>query len=101
LPKKNILKIDHLDKYVHFILFFGLEILILIEFRAKKRNVHLTSILVIAFMPLVYAAITELIQLFFILDRDGTWQDFIADIIGIFVGIIFYTLYTRRATNLS
>lgn len=100
LPKNNILKINHLDKYAHFILFLGLEILILIESRTKKRNVNLTNILIIVFLPIIYAAITELIQLYFIFDRDGSWQDFIADIIGIIVGIIIYILYARRTINL-
>jgi VanZ family protein len=100
LPKKNILKIPHLDKAVHFFLFLGLEFLLSIEFGAKKRIIPLKSILLIATVPIIYAALTELIQLFFIYDRDGAWLDFIADILGIIIGFVFYMFFRKRTTNL-
>lgn len=101
LPKKNIFKINHLDKVVHFLLFLGLEFLIFIEFTASKRIIPWKSIVLIIIVPTIYAALTEIIQLLFITERNGSWEDFIADIFGIGTGQVFYIFYTKRITDLS
>jgi len=101
LPKQKILKIDHLDKLIHFALFLIHGLLILLEYSIRNKGYSLARKISIVLVILLYAAFTELIQAFFIQKRDGAWCDFAADALGIMTGIVLYTLLKKKITILS
>ena len=70
----------------------------LIECNAGKSLLALYRKVSVISLPLLYAAFTELIQLFFVVDRTGDWSDFAADVLGIIIGIALYTLYKKKST---
>jgi len=82
-------------------MFAGLQFLILLEYRIAKGRLQRNTIILMTFLPAFYGIFTEIMQFYFISGRDGTWRDFVADIIGISAGLIFYVFYTRRAINQS
>jgi VanZ family protein len=79
------------DKLGHFFMYFLLELLFLYALDFKKKGVFIWSLLVI-----VFSAITELIQHFFIINRYGEWADFFANTVGI---IIAYLVIRRKIKN--
>jgi len=96
LPVKSILQIGHIDKVIHFVIFLLLQFLILYDFGYTKTSIPLKNQMGIFFAVIVYAALSELIQVFFLSERYGSWFDFIADIFGITTGILIYTLFKKR-----
>ncbi|MBN2522150.1 MAG: VanZ family protein [Bacteroidales bacterium] len=99
LPAGNILQIYHIDKVIHFVIFLFLQFLFLFDFGYTKRSIPLKNQMVIFLAVIVYAALSELIQVFFITERNGSWFDFIADILGMTAGILLYTLFKKRTVR--
>lgn len=93
LPEKKLLNIPYFDKVVHAILFMLLEFLLLIDTKSflNFRNIRLKlTVLVIG-----YALLTEGLQYFFTVSRNGDWYDFFADVTGIIVGWAVFLLYSN------
>lgn len=93
--KKVHISIPHLDKAVHFVMFyvFGVlaEALVVKNFMSRK---------VYVITGLFYAFVIELVQYFFISSRNGDWVDFIADSAGLFAGIYTFSWYPKFAKKL-
>lgn len=93
LPKQNLLHFAHADKLLHFLIFFGLEWLVLYEsvsrelFPPRFRQRMIISGIVIA-----YAAGTEILQLLISNKREGDIFDFLADTVGILFALLSYDL---------
>ena len=96
LTDKYNLKINHLDKIIHYLLFLVLEILILHDYNLKRKTLFYKEKILITLVILIYAALTELIQSLFITQREGTLIDYIADVFGIITGMLLYFLYKVR-----
>lgn len=75
-------KIKGIDKLAHFGMYFILALLSIIQIKKKE----LTVFRVILFAVLL-AALTELIQHYFIVNRKGDWVDFLANLVGLGSGI--------------
>jgi len=99
IPTRSIFQIDHIDKVIHFAIFLFLQFLILFDFGYTKTFIPLKNQMVIFFAVIVYAALSELIQVFYIPERNGSWFDFIADILGMTTGILLYTLFKKRTVK--
>ena len=82
--KKVHITIPHFDKVVHFGMFFILGIIMSAIKYAKPSKFNTLWLPVLA---IAYGGIIELIQLQFIYKRNGDFIDWLADIIGLFIGI--------------
>ena len=83
------INIPHLDKAVHFVMFFIAGYLLgnLREYNLKNKNIWAFII-----FYSIYAAFTEYIQYTYISSRSGSIFDFIFDVLGLFVGFYSYKL---------
>lgn len=90
------------DKVVHFILFGGQTFLILFAFRDKlsdkknRRKVIITAIT----LGVAYGLLTEILQAYVFIGRDGNLFDFVADFLGAILGFLaFYLLYLKKTNR--
>lgn len=86
------------DKIVHFILFGGLSFLVLYAYREQfiaGNNRLLISIIAIS-IGIVYGLLTEVLQYYVFVGRNGNYLDFMADVIGAIIGILAFYLYYRK-----
>ncbi|PLX13588.1 MAG: hypothetical protein C0597_11510 [Marinilabiliales bacterium] len=92
LNKFDLIHLEHLDKLVHFILYFGLG---LTFFTSIKKNIFISK-RDITFLTLVlvisYGVIMEVLQFYFTIDRSADIMDVLANSLGCISGIIIYPL---------
>lgn len=90
----------HIDKIVHFGMFFVMAILLCSELeyqtRLSWRKIYLTTIS-IAF---IYGEIIELLQEYFF-NRSGDILDLLADVFGAIIGCLIYPYLKRWRNNLK
>ncbi len=72
------------DKVVHFIMYFGLSGATAINYvHLKVGRVNMTKLLIGAFLiPILYGGFIEIIQYYFSDFRTGSWDDFLANLLG-------------------
>lgn len=98
MPSEDIpdphLSIPHLDKVVHFGMYFILSILLAYPLE-KYTKLKLSTIYTIAiFVSFVYGGGIEILQDYYF-DRSGDIWDLVADILGGITGCICYPLIKR------
>lgn len=81
LPKID-LKIPHIDKIVHFGLFFIFSFFTLLESKSSK------ALTVATLTGLGYAGFIEIVQWLALPARSGDWFDFMADAAGLFLALL-------------
>jgi VanZ family protein len=87
--KVPVFNIPYFDKIVHFGMYFGLMLMIIIENRRSVRSIkHLFSL---SLIPLFYGIIIEIMQSFLTVTRSGNFYDAIADLAGILVSVLIFT----------
>ena len=90
------------DKIVHFILFGGQSFLILFVIREQyfSGNRRFVFASVAIGLGIIYGLITEVLQYYVFVGRDGNLFDFIADVIGAFMGFLaFYLLFRKKIVH--
>lgn len=77
---------EHLDKLIHLILYFGLTLAI---FYDQRKNIKKTSTIIryIAY-PIILGGMIEIAQQKWFSPRTGEWLDWLADILGVFLAVI-------------
>lgn len=103
LPSEDIpnphLQIPHLDKVVHFGMFFIMAILLCNELeyqtRFTLRKIYITTVC-IAF---IYGGVIELLQHYFF-NRSGDMLDLLADVLGAVIGCLVYPVLKRWKNKL-
>ncbi|MFA8449080.1 MAG: VanZ family protein [Bacteroidales bacterium] len=83
------------DKVVHFIMFGGLSFFLL---SGLSRQYQLTKFrwsfaIVCVLISIVYGGVTELLQAYVFVGRDGNIFDFLANVLGAILGSLAYGLY--------
>jgi VanZ family protein len=98
LPNEQHFNIPQLDKLVHIILFGSFVFLWSFYFSAKKPNENLRKkYLRITILACIYGYVMELIQKYFIPNRDYDLYDVAADAIGAIIGyIVVRMIFDRR-----
>ena len=92
------------DKFVHIFIFAPLSFLILFGLRqqylnSKRRYLYVLGALGIS---LAYGLLTEVLQAYVFIGRDGNVFDFIADSLGAFVGLLgFILIYGKKIKKYS
>jgi len=86
------------DKIVHFILFGGQSFLILYAFREQyfEGNKRFLIAAVAISIGIVYGLLTEVLQHYVFVGRNGNSFDFLADGVGAFIGFLAFYLYYRK-----
>ncbi len=89
-PKVKLYNIQHLDKFVHFFMYFFLSITSLTDIKKNRTSTNKKLILLILFSIILLSGIIELIQENYILERSGSWFDFLANITGVGIGTLMF-----------
>ncbi|MDD3892310.1 MAG: VanZ family protein [Bacteroidales bacterium] len=92
LPQMNKIFIPHLDKVVHFALFFILTLILLYESRLRETNASLgkRTIVWIVVITFIYGSFLEGMQHFLIASRSGELADLIANFLGVVAALLLY-----------
>jgi VanZ family protein len=100
LPNENHLSVPQLDKFVHVFLFGSFVFLWSFYFAAKRvhGNLHKTF-LRITIIACLYGIAMEIIQKYFIPNRDFDLYDIISDCIGAIGGFLIMKVIVRRVTR--
>ncbi|MCM1034262.1 MAG: VanZ family protein [Paludibacter sp.] len=92
LPQPNI---PHLDKVVHFGMYLVLAACLtqaLVRTKHQGITLYVTALL----SPIIYGGMIELLQEYYFPPRTGDWWDWLADIIGVFIGVILTLRVCRK-----
>ena len=89
------------DKLVHVFIFFVQTFLILVAFRTQYLlgNRRLVYTWLLISIITVFALLTEVLQAYVFVGRDGNVYDFIADFVGVLVGYLAYNLFFNKKFN--
>ena len=86
-----------IDTLVHFIMYFGLSSLMVLDFFSKKMNLSkLKMYLIIILVGISFGIFVELIQGFFIYQRYFGVTDILANSLGTIFGVILTVLTCRK-----
>ena len=83
LPVSNI---PFFDKWVHLFMYFGLSIIMLIDWFASKKNKNLKVFIFVFLFCAFYGGLLELLQQYFP-PRTTSFADFITNVIGCSIGV--------------
>jgi VanZ family protein len=96
IPADRIPKIEFrfMDKLAHFGVFFVQSVLLSLLFNFQTRKSYFKIIFLSTLLVFVYGGLIELLQDNFF-NRHGDLHDLIADVIGGFVGAMFFPTFIR------
>jgi VanZ family protein len=99
IPQSKLFNLPHFDKIVHFGIFAVLLWIFLTESEKQLgTGIKNTYKILIAFI--LFAAVSEVIQYYYIVGRSGSIYDFLADITGFISGSIFYYFIWKNLINM-
>jgi VanZ family protein len=89
------------DKIIHLCLFAPFSFFLLNSFtdRHSSQNIFSRHNVLTFILGTVYAFLTELLQFFVFVGRNGNYVDAIADIIGVIIGIVFFSFWRKRKSH--
>lgn len=87
IPKIRIVEIPHLDKIVHFSMYFILTILVLSAHLFRGIKINKIFLLALCFL---YSIVIEMLQSFMKLGRYFDYYDIFANLIGIIIGFLIF-----------
>ena len=88
------------DKFIHGLIYFVSAGLIYLGFvrynfnNPLRRGVVITTVLLCVFL----GAIIEILQHYWVLNRDGDWNDFVANSVGSVVCVFLFVIFHRVKT---
>jgi VanZ family protein len=86
LPQTRMIDIPHSDKIIHYLMFLGFAVVWLHDSKNNSKFI-IISVLI---SSICFAALSELVQHYFIIGRFGNIYDFLSDFFGLLSGIILY-----------
>jgi VanZ family protein len=100
LPSLNV-KIEGIDKGIHFIFHFLFTFLWSVYIYSINKNINRNKIVKVILGSIVFGVLIEIIQEFFTTTRQADSKDILANTLGALVaGILFY-YYTNRIKKLK
>lgn len=86
------------DKIIHIFIFGVQSFLVLFAFRTQYLlgTYRLVYIAILVSITILFALLTEVLQVYVFVGRNGNVYDFIADILGVFVGLLAYFLLYKK-----
>lgn len=94
----NWMDVFQIDKVVHIFLFAPFSFSWLLKYHFSE-NINFRTTFLIVFSGLLLAISTEIIQYYFIKGRNGNIADAIADVIGIFIGLIAFRFIRKSLSH--
>ena len=89
-----------IDKVVHVCMYATFAFLCIWGYRkqfiANDIGYKKKAILLAAIISIAYGGITELMQEFLVPTRTGDWFDFLADVLGSFLGVLVFYLFFKN-----
>ena len=93
----NVFGLQHLDKVVHFTMYFTFTIVLLFENRLIIKNAK--SLLVLSVIPFIFGSLIEILQSWLTTSRRGDFFDVLINLIGIFLAAAAWSLYQNFIKN--
>jgi VanZ family protein len=88
--KVPLINIPNIDKVVHFMMYFGLMSVIILENRKNLLNTG--QLFLTGIIPLFYGILMEILQATLTVTRTGSFFDALADGSGILISILLWLL---------
>lgn len=103
IPKSRLFQIEHIDKIIHFIMFFGFSLLLSVGFFKQKilLNIRKHYFIYSVFLSILYGGITEIAQGVWFDTRSGNIWDFFANTIGAFIGALIFSFFIKNKLVLN
>lgn len=101
----RVILFEHLDKVVHFIMYFGFCILAVYAFDKRKhyhgsmqhnKNIPTALYFLVIMMALAWGFSMELLQRYMAMGRQYSIYDMIANAVGAILGILVYSAIFRK-----
>jgi VanZ family protein len=86
--KVSFVNIPHIDKIVHFCMYFGFMSVIILENRSSLKSNRL--LFLTALIPLSYGILMEFLQFALTITRSASLYDIAANSTGIFVALLLW-----------
>ncbi|MFO7998139.1 MAG: VanZ family protein [Bacteroidales bacterium] len=95
IPGSDLLKLPHIDKLIHGLLFMVFAILLAYGFfRQNKQRIPGKYYLILTLsIGIIYGLATELMQFWMLPGRHGNLGDFIANTIGTIFGLLLFRAF--------
>ena len=89
---------EHLDKFLHAVLFGLFSFCAMIGFKKQHQFPVLSSnvIVIIVSFSILYGISIELFQGYVLSDRAFEWLDIVADTVGVFIGYFAFWILVRK-----
>lgn len=97
-PGISLPSIDGADKWVHGLMYAILGIAIYWDSIRQKMSGWLLWLIAMV-LPMVYGGIIEIAQERWFAPRSGEWMDWLADCIGVVVGVVLVMIIKRLYSN--
>lgn len=98
---RKIVLFNHADKIIHLCLFLVFSIFLVSDarklFHTSLVDKNVTMIVILT--GIITGLFTELVQYYLIAARSGSVLDFIADIVGILVGLSLYIMVASKSKS--
>lgn len=92
--RMQVIHFAGIDKVVHFCMYSFLTGVMLFENR--KRILSVSSLILLAAVPLVLGALLEVLQSLLTTTRTGSFTDFLANAAGISFSVIVFLLFRKK-----
>jgi VanZ family protein len=89
--KIQLAKIPHIDKIVHFGMYFTLMAVFILEHRKFLKNPW--NLFLLALIPLAYGILMEILQFTLTSTRSGDFYDALADAAGVFAAALLWLIF--------
>jgi VanZ family protein len=102
VPDVPLINIPHLDKIVHFILFFVLALVLLFELNKIRleRKPLLNAYLWSALVSIGYGVLIEALQHYVFVSRSASFWDVLANSLGVLFAILIFRYVIRTIKGL-
>lgn len=98
-PSIGEVSIPHLDKIVHFTMYFGFSSVLWLDFLRKRDGeiIKMNSWVIGCLLPIVISGVIELLQEYCTSYRGGEWLDFLANSLGaLSASSLFYFILRKQ-----
>ena len=89
----DVFDFPHIDKIIHFGMYFGLMMCLLFENRSTNKGIK--SQLLLAIIPFSYGILLVFVQSWFTATRSGDLFDALFDLIGIVISLSAWRIYVK------
>lgn len=94
-PETKLDEIKFIDKWTHLLMYGTLTTCFWLETFRHYKHLTVSSLVVMFLLPVIMGGLVELVQAYCTVNRTGDWIDFLANTIGVLLGICIACLFRR------